>query len=205
MVEHYAQTSAAPPDPDAILRICGRVADGDPEAQRQLMDLLFNRIHKTASYLAGNLEDARDIAQTACIEVLMSAGSFRGDASLAYWADRVTLQTGAKIFAKKSRRQKLKEKYFQPPTSIVGTEEEDTGISEVRDRLTLLLRTLNLKHREVVLLRYIHGYTIKEAAALCDIPVETARGRLKKGRSSLKKKVMADPLLREWVREWIEL
>ena len=82
--------------------------------------------------------------------------------------------------------------------------DENAGRAEVRERLTALLRMLKLSQREVVLLRYIHGYTIKEAADLCGIPVETARGRLKKGRAKLKKKVLSDPLLREWVQEWIK-
>lgn len=204
MVENPAHTSHPPHASVDILGICRRASDGDKDARRQLMELLFDRIHKTASYLAGNPEDARDIAQTACIEVLLSAGSFRGDASLSYWADRVTLQTGAKLFAKKTRRRHLKEKYFRPATSVMGTEDDDTGRAQVRERLTELLRTLHFKHREVVMLRYIHGYTIKEAAELCNTPVETARGRLKKARAVLKKKVMADPLLRDWVREWTE-
>jgi RNA polymerase sigma-70 factor (ECF subfamily) len=82
--------------------------------------------------------------------------------------------------------------------------EELTGRAEVRQHLATLISALKLKQREVVLLRYVHGYTNKETAELCGIPLETARDRLKKGRAALKKKVMADPLLKEWVREWIE-
>lgn len=203
MVDSRAQYSAASPQPDDILDICRRSADGDPDARRRLMELLFDRIHKTASYMTGNRQDATDIAQSACIEVLLSAGSYRGEASITYWADRVTLQTAAKLFTKRTRRQKIRETYFQPPPSAMGAE-ETAGRAQVRQRLADLLQTLKLTHREVVLLRYIHGYTIKEAAALCDVPVETARGRLKKGRAVLKKKVLADPLLKQWIREWIE-
>jgi DNA-directed RNA polymerase specialized sigma24 family protein len=54
------------------------------------------------------------------------------------------------------------------------------------------------------LLRHIHDYSVEETAALCDVPIETARARLRKGRSVLKKKVLNDPILKEWVREWIE-
>jgi RNA polymerase sigma-70 factor (ECF subfamily) len=202
MGEHHAQKKILTPEPNVVLDICRRVAEGDEDAQRRLMEILFNHIHRTASYLAGDLEDARDIAQTACVEVLLAAGSYRGDASLAYWADRVTLQTAAKILKKKTRRQRLRAAYFQPPAPVKGTDEH-ADRAEVRCRLTALLQALKLSQREVVLLRYVHGYTIKEAAELCGIPVETARGRLKKGRLKLKKKVVTDPLLKEWVKEWI--
>ncbi len=190
-------------DTNEILKICRESADGSRSARRQLMELLFDRIHKTASYLSSNLEDARDVAQSACVEVLLSAGSFRGDASITYWADRVTLKTAAKIFSKKTRRQRIREAFFQPPPPSVGAD-DTAGREEVRDRLAALVQTLKIKQREVVLLRYIHGYTNKEAAELCGIPVETARDRLKKGRAALKKKVLMDPLLKEWIQEWVE-
>ena len=203
MVEHHAPKTTKTPELDVVLDICHRATSGDADARRRLMELLFDRIHKTASYLAEDLEDARDIAQTACVEVLLSAGSFRGEASLSYWADRVTLQTAAKIFTKKTRRQRIRAAYFCPPPTARGVDENASRV-EVRHRLTALLKTLKVSHREVVLLRYIHGYTIKEAAELCGIPLETARGRLKKGRAKLRKKVMADALLRNWVEEWIK-
>ena len=168
------------------------------------MDLLFNRIHKTASYLSGNLDDARDLAQTACVEVLLSAGSYRGEATLTYWADRVTRQTAAKIFAKKSRRERLIEKYFQPPRFTSGMDEH-AGRAAVRKRLTPLVQSLERRQREAVVFRYIHGYSNQEVADLCGVPLETARDRLKKGRAALRRKVTADPLLSEWIREWGEL
>lgn len=168
------------------------------------MDLLFNRIHKTASYLSGNKEDARDIAQTACVEVLLSAGTYRGEATVAYWADRVTLQTAAKVFAKKTRRQRLREKYLRAPLPMSAADDHAER-QAVRERLTVLLHSLKRKQREVVVFRYIHGYTNQEVADLCGIPLETARDRLKKGRAALKKKVMTDPLLGEWIREWGDL
>ena len=203
MVNVRAQQPTVFPQSDEILKICRRVAGGDNEAKRELMELLFNRIHKTASYLSCNLEDGRDIAQMACVEVLLSAGSYRGESSLAYWADRVTLQTAAKVFTKRSRRQKLRERFLQPTTAAASLDEH-AGRKAVRDRLTSLLRALKHKQREVIVFRYIQGYTNQEVADLCGVPLETARDRLKKGRAVLKKKVMNDPLLSEWIREWAE-
>lgn len=185
------------------MAICRLAADGDEDARRRMMELLFNHIHKTASYLAGDLEDARDIAQIACVEVLQSAGSYRGEASLSYWADRVTIQTAAKILKKKKRRKKLRDIYLRPPPLMSGVDEH-VDRTEIRTRLASSLQGIKHDLREVVVLRYIHGYTSKETAELCGIPVETVRGRLKRGRSKLKKRVMTDPLLKEWIQGWLE-
>jgi len=165
--------------------------------------LLFNRIYKTASYITRDLEEAKDIAQSACVEVLLSAGTYRGDSSVSYWADRVTLQTASKILHKKKRRERILSSFYQPPMFSKGSHERAEA-SEIRDRLAVHMQTLKLNLREIVLLRYVYDYTIKEAAEICGIPLETARGRLKTGRFKLKKRIMNDPILSDWVKEWIE-
>ncbi|MBN2718154.1 MAG: sigma-70 family RNA polymerase sigma factor [Deltaproteobacteria bacterium] len=191
------------PETKKVLEICQSAANGDDDARRKLMELLFDRIHRTASYLADNLEEAEDLAQAACMEVLAYIGTFRGESSLNYWADRVTMFTASKVLSKKARRQRILDNTYQPPGQAQAVDElaEQT---EIRSRLARLLRKLKYSHREVLLLRYVDGYTITEAASLCGIPVETARGRVKKGRAILKRKVMTDPLLKEWIEEWVQ-
>lgn len=185
------------------MAVARRAAEGDAHARCSIMELLFDRIHKTASYLTSSRQEAMDIAQSACIEVLFSLGDYRGESSITYWADRITLKTAAGIFRKKTRRQRIREEFFQPEPEIVGLE-ETAGRAEVRSQLTVLLQKMKRKHREILVLRHVHGYSIKETASLCDVPIETARARLKKSRSVLKKKVLSDPILKGWVREWIE-
>ena len=200
MDEQCAKNPVGVREKKEVLEICQNAANGDDDARRKLMELLFARIHKTASYLAYSLEEAEDLAQTTCIEVLLNAGTFRGESSLSFWADRVTLFTASKILTKKRRREQILEAVCQPE-ALSKNADAMAERTLVRQRLAYHMKDLKYYQREVLLLRYIQGYTIYEAADLCGIPIETARGRLKKGRSVLKKKVLADPLLRDWVRE----
>ena len=193
----------APMESEEILEICKHSAEGDEKAQRQLMELLHDRIHRTASFICKNRDDAKDLAQTACIEVLLSVGSYRGEASLTYWSDRVTIQIAAKSYSKRTRRDRLFEKFFQPAPPPAGADDQ-VARTQVWERLSQLLHTLKYKQREALVLRYIHGYSNQQVADLCNIPMETARARVKKGRAVLKKKVLADPLLAEWVLQWGE-
>lgn len=203
MEENFAKYSSVDSKNKDILHICRNAAAGDETARRKLMDLLFDRIHQSAVYLADSSEEAEDVAQIACMEVLASVGTFRGDSSLQYWADRVTMYTAAKILQKKKRRQGIVDAFFQPSTPVPETDEL-AGQAAIRHRVSLLLRKIKYKHREILLLRYVHGYTTAEAAALSNVPLETARGRLKKGRATLKKKMLADPLISEWMQEWVQ-
>ncbi|MBN2341648.1 MAG: sigma-70 family RNA polymerase sigma factor [Deltaproteobacteria bacterium] len=201
MNENCAKQTDSTAASKAIVDMCRLAAEGNVEAARKLAEMVFNRIHKTASYLASNLSDAEDLAQAACVEVLCSAGSFRGESSLHYWADRVTIQTAAKLLTTTTRRRKIWDRYHQPERTVTGSDKL-TDRAAARHRLAALLSTLKLPQREMLLLCYVHGYTTQEAADVCGIPFETARGRLKKGRSKLKRKVVKDPLLSEWIRDW---
>ena len=201
MAKEFSQKPATVPKMKDVLEICQRAAEGEEDARRQLVDLVFDRIHKTASYLAESLEEAEDVAQLACMEVLAYAGTFRGESSLQYWVDRVTMFTASKVISKRVRRQRILEGTYMPPP-VAQTADALTEQAQVRHRLARQIRKLKYGQREVLLLRYVHGYTIVEAAAISGIPVETARGRLKKGRANLKRKVMTDPLLQEWIMEW---
>ncbi|MBN2344716.1 MAG: RNA polymerase sigma factor [Deltaproteobacteria bacterium] len=187
---------------DDVLDICRRAAAGDASAQAKLMELLFDHIHTTASYMTRNAEEAKDVAQMACIAVLQSAGSFRGDSSLRFWADRIVLKVAANVYRKTTRRKRLWQAYAPPPSARVSTD-ENAERGTVRDRLTALLQEMKPQLREVMVLRHIHGYSMKETAVLCDLPLETARSRMKKSAEVLRQKVSTDPVLSDWINEWI--
>ena len=201
MDELFTHNSKTAMEKKEILAICQAVARGSEKARRQLLEILFNRVHITASYLASSLEEAEKLALVAGANVLREAGTFRGESSLMYWADRVTVSTASKILIKKRRRRQNLNAFYQT-LKQAKTTEEMTGHAFIRRRLTFHLRDIKYNQREVLLLRYIHGYSMVETAELCCIPVKTARTRLGKGRSALKKKVVADPFLKEWVSGW---
>ncbi|MDJ0764374.1 MAG: RNA polymerase sigma factor [Myxococcota bacterium] len=180
------------------LALTRAAALGDPKAQRRLLERLFERVRRTMSYMAGGGADAEDLAQTALIQILSSAGSFRGDASLAYWADRVALQTAAKHFARRKRRKYIRESRFPAPPVAPSAVDETAERLRAKQRLAELLAMLSEKNRTALTLHYVLGYSIAEMATLCDCPINTIRGRLRQGRKQLKKLVSKDPLLSQW-------
>ena len=60
---------------------------------------------KTAYYFVHDLQDAEDIAQDVCLEVLESAGSFRGNASFSTWIYRIAVNKSLNFIRKHKRRQ----------------------------------------------------------------------------------------------------
>ncbi|MCP4676960.1 MAG: sigma-70 family RNA polymerase sigma factor [Deltaproteobacteria bacterium] len=173
-------------------------ARGDEQACRHLVERLFSRVRRTVSYLAGGGADAEDLSQMALIQIVNSAGSFRGDCTLEYWADRVAVQTAAKCFAKNKRRAELWETHLVVPPAAHMTENEVEQL-RLRQRLAELLHKLSEKHRTAVALHYLYGYKVDEIAELTSARVNTVRGRLRVGKKRLQQLAMRDTLLSEWI------
>ncbi len=192
----WEKSAAAAEEMDLVVR----AARGDPGERDRLINRLFNRVEKTVFSLLGARTDAEagDLVQSALIQILRSAGSFRGDSSLEYWADRITVQTAAKFFTKKTRRLRIMESFsFEEAQN--PEPEAYASLSEVRFRLNAHFALLPDTHRVPVVLHYLHGYTVDEIADLTNEKESTVRGRLRGGLDRLRKSIAADPGLSDWL------
>ncbi len=184
---------------ESDLELTQAASQGDPAAKRELVTSLFDQVRRTVSYLANPTRDAEDLAQLALIQILHSAGSFRGECTLKYWADRITVRTAMKQFRKRQRREKLLLSAGEPVLPIVRDVDEDVDLRKVRVRLSELLQKLSYDRRTAVVLHHVQGYGIVEIAEMTGAPVNTVRDRLRVGRKQLKKRILNDPSLKEWV------
>jgi RNA polymerase sigma-70 factor (ECF subfamily) len=176
-----------------------RTAAGDKAAARKLIYRLMSRVHTTCEYLArGN--DGADLAQTALVEIVRSAGSFREESTLEYWADRITVRTAGKIFAKRDRRRRIRETVFVPGPEVIDAEQQ-TDLYKVRARLTEHLLSLSENQRIVVVLHYLYEYEVSEISDLLGARVNTVRSRLVRGLKRLRPRILQDPGLTEWLRK----
>jgi RNA polymerase sigma-70 factor (ECF subfamily) len=178
-----------------------RAAAGEDRIfKRRLVHRVLPRVQKTVRFLARGESDAEDLTQLSLLEIVRSIGSFRGDCELDYWTDRVVLQTLAKQFQRRRRRQQIRERYWIEPPAFPAVDDQ-AAVLEVRARLHALFGRLKERLRYPVVLRYVHGYDPKEIGALLDLKVNTVRGRLRAGVSKLRKLVLSDPALREWIEQ----
>ena len=175
-------------------------AGDDPAAKRRLLMRAVDRVHKVTSYLTRGASESEDLAQVAMVQIVQSAGSFRGESTLEYWIDRITVQTAAKHFEKRQRRKKLREGAWHPGPAVRDIEEE-VALLEVRRRLSDLLSEISPPQRTAVVLHYLFGYEVSEIADLTRTKHHTVRGRLREGLKRIRHKILADPALRDWVQE----
>ena len=83
---------------------------------------------------------------------------------------------------------------------FVGRTSPDSAASrrQIASQVGEVLSRIKPVKREVVVLRWIHGYSPPEIAEIVGVPLNTVRDRLQTGMRELRALVARDPVLRQW-------
>lgn len=180
------------------LELASAAGRGDQRAARRLAERLFERVRTTVHYLAAGDRDADDMAQQALVSVLKAAGSYRGECRLERWADRIVVRTAMRQLKRRRFREQIVEISDDPPSRASADQEEQAARRQMRRRLSRLLTRLKPERRSVVILHWVHGYSIPEVAELTETPLNTVRDRLRTAKKQLRKSIMKDPVMKDW-------
>lgn len=168
------------PDLEALL---ARVAGGDEGAFAQLYDALGPLVYGLAKRVVRDANLAEDITQEAFTEVWRRAPRFdpaRGSARA--WvttiAHRRAVDRVRREEAGRSREQRDAARN-QPVADASPV--EIVLLNEERSELHLALGHLSPLQREAVALAFLGGHTHREVAELLDLPLGTAKTRIRDG------------------------
>lgn len=171
-------------------------------------ELVRDNIHWMLALAERILRDrdaAEDVVQEAFIAAFRSFGDFRGDAELATWLHRITVNTALSRLRKQRRlaEQSIDEylpefdRYdcrIEPPWRYLlplQTVQEDEDLQAF---VSKTIAELPDSYRVVLQLRDIEGYDTAEVAAALGISAANVKVRLHRARAALKKRL--EPLLR---------
>ena len=153
------------------------------EAIATLVETYQHKVIKTAYYFLGDMQDAEDVAQEVFLEVLASVGRFRGEAALATWISRITINVCLGILRKGKNRHYIaledevsgdlaaEPTPFTDPLIHASLEEQRVLVESTFDRMSE-------KQGLVVRLHDMEGYTIQEISEIIDCPAGTVKSRL---------------------------
>lgn len=160
--------------------VIAAAAGGDKAAFAQLLDGQYNRIYRFSYRWCGNVADAEDITQIACIKLAKSIGQFRGDSTFSTWLYRLVINC-AKDWQKSQTRH-------------IGETEltDDMAAQQAGNEATVLLNQV-LKQidamgdgfKESALLVLAEGFSHKEAATLLGVQEGTVSWRIHEMRKRL--------------------
>lgn len=156
-----------------------RARHGEERAFRLLVERYEARVASVVIAMLGSGDDAEDVGQETFIRFFRSIDRFRGEASLGTYLTRIAINLSRNALRRGRRQAERFESHDDPVLKGPENEAEDELEGrELRRRVRRAVDRLDGKHRAVVVLRMMEGYSTKETAAILEIPEGTVLSRL---------------------------
>jgi RNA polymerase sigma-70 factor (ECF subfamily) len=179
---------ARPPSGVPDRELLGRARQGDERAFRLLVERYEGRVATVVTAMLGPGDEAEDVGQETFIRFYRSIDRFRGEASVGTYLTRIAINLSRNAL-RRSRRQAERfegcdDPEFRAAQAAPGSV-DDVERREREDRVRRAVDRLDGKHRTVVVLRILEGYSTKETAAILEIPEGTVLSRLSRAMKKL--------------------
>ena len=148
-------------------------------------------IYTVAYRLTGNEADADDLVQEVLLRVRRGLHTYR-PGSMEGWLSRIT--TNAFLDEVRRRRRRPVELLPDEPDRVVpgaASADEEFEASALPEHVQAALTALPPEFRAAVVLSDVVGLPYSEIAASLGVPLGTVRSRIHRGRSMLRKELMA--------------
>lgn len=140
-----------------------------------------------------------DTVQEACVSLVEAIERFRGESTVLHFVWRVAALTAMNTRRKCQLRERLVTDL--PDLECLGNADGSPyGLivaAKRREAFRQLLEELPSAQADALTMHCVLGFTVEEAAQASAVPVNTLRSRLIAARTSLRKKLGADPELSE--------
>ena len=183
------------PDDDELV---ARARAGDHGAFRLLVLRYEPAVAATVVGMLGRGDDADDVGQETFIRFHAALDRFRGEASVKTYLQRIAVNLSLNALKRRrrfhvrflSRDEPREAPLPEPSASLTG----EMDAREAQAAVRAAIDRLAPKHRPVVVLRMIEGYSTRETAGILGVPEGTVLSRLARAMKQL------ETYLEPWVR-----
>jgi RNA polymerase sigma-70 factor, ECF subfamily len=184
-----AERALASPDLD----LAERCISGDRTAQRELFHRERRHVHATLHRILGTNQHMDDLLQETFIAAFRSLPSFRGEAKLSTWIDRIAVRVAfAHIRARKG----------MPSLEVVPELRDDDPDAEQRTlareaarHLYAALDKMDERLRAAFTLHVLDGRPLSEVASIMEATLVATKTRVWRARRALEASAKRDPIL----------
>lgn len=187
--------AARRPAPDEDLRLAGACVAGDRAAQRGLFAREKRRVHATLYRILGSNQDMEDLVQEAFFEVFRSLGSYRGEAILATWIDRVTARVAYAYLTRERGRRTARLELVPEVADGRPSLEQRALAREAARELYALLDRIEPNQRIAFTLHVIDGRPLREVAAIQEASLVATKVRVWRARREVERRAARHPVL----------
>ena len=132
----------------------------------EIYDEYFDRVYYKIFSSVKNPEDAEDIAQEVFISVYKNLHKFRADSKIYTWIYGIAINKTYDFFRKKKIDLELNEEILN-----IADNEDLNGSMIVEENL----KKLSKEEREIVVLKDVYGYKLREISKLKDRNISTIK------------------------------
>jgi RNA polymerase sigma-70 factor (ECF subfamily) len=160
-----------------------RSARGDRAAFAELYDATAARVHGLALRVVRDPAQAEEVTQEAFLEIWRTASRYDASRGSAIsWLLTITHRKAVdRVRSAEAASRRESTYHHQNQTVDTDTTAEAATASLEARRVRTALRALTDAQREAIELAYFGGYTHTEVATLLDLPVGTAKTRIRDG------------------------
>jgi RNA polymerase sigma-70 factor (ECF subfamily) len=170
-----------------------RVLDGDKEAYALLVERYSGSLYRYLLRMVKHPDEAEDLVQEAFLRAYLALASYDPTYRFSTWLFRIASNLALNRIKARKRvisLESLRKDPDAPPVVLVDTREGGRPERQVeREELARLIEEcidqLPPAYRIVVALRHVAEFSYAEIAASADLPVNTVRSRLHRGRERL--------------------
>lgn len=158
-----------------------KIQEGDAASFQILIEKYYDEVFGFCCYCVGSREAAYDCTQETFLKVTKYIRNYREQNKFKGYLFSIARNACNDYF-----RGKRPEYSDENGLETLADKGDFTKDSEISWILQEALGQLPDFQREVIILKYYHGFKIREIAALLSIPMATAKSRLRQGMNKLK-------------------
>ncbi len=163
-----------------------QIKNGNVKAFNELVKRFEKPISNVVIGMLGKTPEAEIIAQDVFIRFFQTIGKFRQESGIKTYLTRMAINMSLNEI-KRLKRIRSKEVYNEEiPARLINMENNPGEDFDLKEIVEKALGELDTKHRSVVILRLMEGYSTKETADMLGIPQGTVLSRLYRAQEQLR-------------------
>lgn len=165
-----------------------KVTQGDPQSLEELMQLYYPQLFRYCLWHTPSREAAEDAVQETVLKLIRYMDRYRHRGQFRTFAYKIAQNTCIDL----ARKRKVETVSMEELEQDIPCCENAFAAVEADDQILRLTAGLPAELKEVILLRYAQGLTIREISEVTAVPLRTAQSRLNRARKQIQKELMND-------------
>ena len=158
--------------------LISRAIRGRSEALEELVRLYYEKIYNYIFYRVMNECQAEDLTQDVFMKLTRNIHTYVPTASFSAFLYRIAHNTVIDYYRTVKHTEELEEK--------ISLEDSMLQVEAKMD-VQMVLSKVSEEQRECIILYYLQGLSYREISAILDIPIPTAKSRVKRGLEACKR------------------